>query len=167
MGIELQLERYDVQILGHQFQYEGQLEPIGQALDFLNSGDRTTYPLYDVTPHPIVPSGPLKGVTRPEITVSGSELGLVFFCDADYRQRIPRLRNTEGVIAYTPHVVLRGNFHRGAEARLRDLLDTIQGTFLVMSDVSVFPIARLPAPFPQQADLLIVNRQFISLYHPE
>ncbi len=167
MGMELKLERYDVQILGREFQYVGQLEPIGQALDFFNRGNRSTFPVYDVKLYPVAPGGPLSTVARPEVVVDSSELGLVYFSDAGYRQGVQRMRNTDCVIAYTPHAVLRGNFHRGVETRLRDLFDTMQGAFLVMTDVSVFPRVKLPSSFPQSADLLIVNRFFIRVFHAE
>jgi hypothetical protein len=167
MALEIKLERYDVQALGRKFQFTGKLEPVGQLLDYLNTATRTTFPMYDVTALPISSGSLLKGVTRPEITVSASELGLVYFLDAEYRQRVQVLKSFDSAIAYTPHAVLRGKFHRGAETRLRDLFDMMQGSFLAMTDVSIFPTVDLPAPFVQQADLLIVNRFYIDLYHAE
>jgi hypothetical protein len=77
------------------------------------------------------------------------------------------LKNFDRVIAYTPHAVLRGNFHRGAETRLGDMFDTLQGTFFAMTEVSIFFTTELSAPFPKQADLLIVNHFYVNLYHPE
>ena len=143
------------------------MEPLGQVLDFLNNENRSTFPVYDVTIHPVGPSGPLAAITRPEITVSETELGFIFFLDSDYRQQVPVLRNSDRVIAYTPHAVLRGNFHRGAETRLGDMFDTLQGAFFAMTEVSIFFTTELAAPFPKQVDLLIINRFYVNLYHPE
>jgi hypothetical protein len=167
MGIQITLERRDVQILGRNYQFEGQMEPIGQVLDYLNGEGRSTFPLFDVKIFPLPPGGPLKGTTQPEITASNTELGLIYFLDPDYRQQVQVLRNVDRVIGYTPHVVLRGNFHRGVETRLRDLFDLTQGSYLAMSDVSIFPTTELAAPFPTQADLLIVNRHYVGLYHAQ
>ena len=166
MGIQIRLERRAAQVLGPRFQFNGQFEPAGRVLDYLNSENRSTFPLFDVKILSITPGKQLSGITRPEITVNQSELGLIYFLDAEYRQQVQLLRNFDSVIAYTPHAVVRGNFHRGVETRLGDLFDMMQGSFLAMTDVSIFPIADLPAPFPQQADLLIVNRFFVNLYHP-
>jgi hypothetical protein len=167
VGLQIALQRYHVQILGRKFQFDGEVEPLGQVLDFLNNESRSTFSLYDVKILPVMPSGPLTAITRSEITVSESELGLIFFLDADYRQQVPVLKSFDRVIAYTPHAVLRGNFHRGVETRLGDMFDTLQGAFFVMTEVSIFPTTGLPAPFPKQADLLIVNRFYVNLYHPE
>ena len=167
MGIQITLERRDVQILGRNFQFDGQMEPVGQVLDYLNSEGRSTFPLFDVKIFPLPPSGPLKGTTQPEITADNGELGLIYFLDPDYRQQIQVMRNADRVIAYTPHAVLRGNFHRGVETRLRDLFDMLQGAYLAMTDVSIFFTTELAAPFPTRADVLLVNRHFVSFYHSQ
>ena len=167
MTIQITLERHDVQVLGRHFQFAGQLEPAGQVMDYLNTEDRTAFPLYDVKIFPIPPAGPLSGITRPEITVTGGEMGLIYFPDPDYRQRISAFKTFDRVIAYTPHAILRGNFHRGVEQRLGDLFDVLQGSFLVMTDVNLFFTTELPAPFPGQADLLILNRHYVTVYHPD
>jgi hypothetical protein len=167
VSIEVTLQRHDVQVLGRMFQFVGQMEPVGGALDYLNDETRSTFPLYDVTISPLTPDGPLKRISRPDIVVGDNELGIVCFLDPDYCQSVALLKNFDRVIAYTPHAVLRGNFHRGAETRLTDLFDMMQGRFLAMTDVSVFPLIDLPAPFPQQADLIIVNRFHINVYHLE
>ncbi len=165
MGIKITLERYDVQVVGSRYQFDAKMEPVGRALDYLNSEDRSTFPLFDVRMYPIAPTGRLGEIARPEITVMRSELGLIYFLDAAYRRQVQPLKNFDQVIAYTSHVVLRGNFHHGAETRLRDLFEIMQGSFFPMTEVSLFPTTELPAAFPQQADLLIVNRNYVNLYH--
>ena len=165
MGTQITLERYDAQIIGREFQFSAKMEPVGRLLDYFNSENRSTFPLFDVNVYPIAPRGALTAIARPEITVSGSEMGLIYFLDRGFRERVQLLRNSDCVIAYTPHAVVRGNFHRGVETRLRDLFDLLPGSFLAMTEASTFPTTELPCPFPQQADLLIVNRFYIHLYH--
>ena len=167
MTLQPSLERHDCQMLGREFQYVGKLEPVGIIIDYLNDLDRITYPLFDVQVHRLIPGGSFPGVTRPEITVARSEVGLLYLPDPEYRSKIQVIKNSERVIVYTPHVVCRGNFHLGAETRLRDLLSLMTGVFLVMTDASVFPLSTLPAPFPQKADLLILNRDYVTAYHPD
>jgi hypothetical protein len=167
VGIQFTLQRYDVQVVGRMFQFVGQMEPIGRTMDYFNDETRSTFLLYDAKISPVTPGSPLAGIARSEIAVGDSELGLVYFLDPEYRQKVDVMKTSDRVIAYTPHAVLRGNFHRAAETRLMGLFDMMQGSFLAMTDVSVFPLTALPAPFPRQADLLIVNRFFINLYHPE
>ncbi len=166
MAVKIELQRYDVQVLGRHFHIVGQMEPIGQLMDFLNRGQRQTFSLYDAKLAPLKPAGPLNAISRPHVILNADELGLIYFLDAEYRQRVSLLKQFDEVIAYTPHAVLRGRFHRGAETRLSDLLD-MAGVFLAMSNVSIFALRPLPGPFPQQADLLIVNQAHVQFYHAQ
>ncbi len=167
MTIQPTLERHAVQMLGHAFQYAGEMEPIGPIIDYLNDLDRLTFPLYDVDMYRILPSSSLPSVTRPEITVVRREVGLVYLLDPEYRSSISFIKNYERAIAYTPYVVCRGNVHMGAETWLRDLLSLMTGSFLVMTEVNVFPLTTLPAPFPEKAELLLLNREYVTVYHPD
>jgi hypothetical protein len=167
MGLQVSLQRYDVQVLGRRFQCAGQMEPVGPLLDYLNKGNRSTFPMFDVKLMPIESAGPLTAISRPEIILSAQELGVIYFLDSEYRRQVQMLRQFDRIIAYTPHAVLRGNFHRGAETRLRDLLDMLSGAFLAMTEVSIFPTTSLPGAFPQQADLLVVNRLHVQFYHSD
>jgi hypothetical protein len=167
MTLQVTREQHDVQVLGQRFQYVGRMEPIGRAMDYFNDASRTTFTIYDVEVFPLGSKGPLKTISRPQIVANSSELGLIYFLDSEYREQVNVLRNFDRVIVYTPHAILRGNFHRGAETSLAELFDMLQGSFLAMTEVSVFPLVQLPTLFPQQADLLVVNRSFVSLYHPE
>jgi hypothetical protein len=167
MGLQISLQRYDVQVLGRMFQFVGQLEPIGRLVDFLGDPERTTYPLFDVKITPITPGGPLSGITRPEAIIGVEEIGLIYFLDEEYRKKVDMLKSVDRVIAYTPHAILRGEIHRGAEMRLRDFFDMMTSFFIPMTDVSIFPLTDLPAPFPRQTDLLMVNRTYINVYHAE
>jgi len=165
--IEITRERYAVQVLGRMFQYVGEMEPIGQAVDYFNDENRTTFPLYDVDVYPLDASSRFAPFKRPAITVNNSDIGAVYFLDPEYREKVQLLCNFDQVIAYTPRAVLRGKFHRGVETRLNDLFDMMGGDFLAMSDVNVFPLVDLPGAFPKHADLLIVNRSYVSAYHEE
>jgi hypothetical protein len=135
------------------------------VMDFLNASTRSTFPLYSARVMPIGSDEPFKGVTRPEIVVDKSELGILYSDDPEFRSKVQMLRYADSVIAYTPHAILRGQFHRGAETRLRDLFDGMQGVFLPMTDVSLFPTTELPSSLPTRSDLIILNRQFVRFYH--
>jgi hypothetical protein len=167
MGLQFTIQRYDVQALGRSFQFVGQMEPLGRLIDYMADPERTTYPLFDVKISPMTPGGPLSGINRPEAIVSSQELGLIYFLDAEYRKKVDVYPSFDRVIAYTPHAILRGRFHRGAETKMRDCFDMTAGSYTVMTEASIFPLTELVAPFPRQADLLIVNRFYVNIYHTE
>ena len=165
MEMGITLERHRVLLVGRDLEYEGELEPIGPVMDFLNSSMRSTFPLYSARVMPIGSDERFKGVTRPEIIVGKSEFGILCFDDPEFSAKVQMLRFADSVIAYTPHAIIKGQFHRGAETHLRDLFDGMQGEFLPVTDVSLFPTTELPAALPTHSELIILNRQFVRFYH--
>jgi hypothetical protein len=76
------------------------------------------------------------------------------------------LQRTELLVAYTPVAVCRGYFHMSAEARLRDFLDVAQEHLIPVTEAHIFPLVELPAPFPSEAELILIGRSQLQSYHP-
>jgi hypothetical protein len=165
MAMEITLERHRVLVVGREMEYEGELEPIGPVMDFLNASTRTTFPLYSARVVPIGSEERFKGISRAEIIIDKSEFGILYSDDPEFRSKVQMLRFADSVIAYTPHAIIRGQFHRGAETRLPDLFDALQGAFMPVTDASLFPTTDLPAPLPTHSELILLNRQFVRFYH--
>jgi hypothetical protein len=53
-----------------------------------------------------------------------------------------------------------------AESRLRDFTDVIQEPLIPVSEARIFPLIEFPAPFPTEADLLLVGLPQLQSYHP-
>jgi hypothetical protein len=160
------VQRHEVQILTVHFQFSGQVESVGPVANFLNDSTRCSLSLHDVQFAPIGPASPLKAISRPHVVVCKSEIVLVYFTSAEIRASIRTLVRREPLVAYTPLAVCRGHFHMPAEARMSDFLDFTPGNILFVTDARSFPLVELPAPFPTDADLLMVERSHISFYHP-
>jgi hypothetical protein len=165
MEMGISLERHRVLVVGREMEYEGDLEPIGPVMDFLNASTRSTFSLHSARVVPIGSDERFKGITRAEIIVDKSEFGILCSDDPEFGSKVQMLRFADSVIAYTPHAIVRGQFHRGAETRLPDLFDAMQGDFMPVTDASLFPTTDLPASLPSHADLIILNRQFVRFYH--
>jgi hypothetical protein len=97
-------------------------------------------------------------VLRPQVT-------FLYFDSAETRESIRLLPRKEPLVAYTPVAVCRGDFHVTAEARVRDFVDTVAGYFIPVTDATIFPLVNLPAPFPLEADLMLLGRDQIQTYH--
>jgi hypothetical protein len=50
---------------------------------------------------------------------------------------------------------------------MKDFFDMTSGSYTVMTEASIFPLTELVAPFPRQADLIMVNRFYVDIYHIE
>jgi len=159
------IQRHEVQILTIHFQLSGQLEAVGPVDYFINDPNRDCLALYDVRLVPLTPGGPLKPLSRPHVVVLKPRIVFLYLGSAEARTSIRTLARRELLVAYTPLAVCRGYFHMPAEANVNDFLGVTPGDLLPVTEASVFPLIELPDPFPAKADLLLVGRAYIQLYH--
>ncbi len=159
------INKFTVQILTLSFQITGQLESIGPFLEFLVDPVRDALSITDAQVLPLMPGGPLKGMTRPQISLRKPEVVFIYPLEQVAKDQVRLLARKEPYIVYTPLAILRASFHLSAEARAQDLFSTMSADFVPITEVSLFSLLDLPAPFPQKPDLLIVGRQYVQLYH--
>ena len=161
----LPTERHEVQILTTDFQYSGQLETVGPVLNYINDTGRDSLTLYDAHLTPLTPGSPLKGLSRPMVVIRRPQIVFLYFTKAETRAAIKTLTRNEPLVAYTPVAVCKAQFHLAGETRIRDFVDAMQESLLPVSEVRLFPIIELSAPFPTKVDLLLVGRSQIHAYH--
>jgi hypothetical protein len=159
-----QLPRYPVQVLTTAYHIQGILEPIGPIISYLNDVNRQYIPFLDATVNSLAP-GPLGKVTRPQLIIPKTDLVAMYLDDATARASVQHMKRVERYIAYLPSLVCRGEFHLGTDTRWQDILSLLIGDFFGITAVTAFPLVTLPGPFPQQADLLILNRAHVRMLH--
>ena len=161
---QAQLLRYTVQILTTQFHLQGKMEPIGPILDFLNDVNRQFFSFLEATASLLTP-GPMGQITRLQIVFPKSDMVAIFIDDAKARSSIQLLKRIERAFVYLPSLVCRAELHMGADSRWQDALSLMPGDFFGVTGAMAFPLSPLPGPFPQQTDLLILNRRHVKMLH--
>ena len=159
-------QRHDVQILTTGFQFRGHLETMGATLIFVNDPGRSSFSLYDVHLTPLTPGSPVQGFSRPHVVIRRSQIVLLYFTEVESRSTVRLLRRREPMVAYTPVAVCKGYFHMADDAGVSNLLDVAQGDLVPITEAQIFPLVELPAPFPAEAELLLVGRFQLECYHP-
>ena len=160
------IHRHKVQILTAHFQLSGNLETVGPAGNFINDSTRDGLVLYDARLVPLTPDSPLKPLSRSHVVVRRSEIVFLYLASAETRASIHTLARRELLVAYTSVAVCRGYFHKPAEANPNDFLSVTPGDLLPVTETYVFPLIELPEPFPSQAEMLLVGRTYLQIYHP-
>ncbi|RLC74378.1 MAG: hypothetical protein DRI81_13950 [Chloroflexi bacterium] len=160
------IHNLDVSIVTPRYQITGQLETVGRAFTYINNEKRNSFSLHDVSLAPLVGSGPLQSFSRPHVILRRSEIALLYFVSAEVRASVQTLRRRELLVAYTPVAVCRAHFHMADEANVNDFLEDIASVLLPITEVQVFPLNDLPAPFPTEPELLLVGRSYLEFYHP-
>ncbi len=159
-----QIPRYPIQALTRFFHIQGFMEPVGPILDYTNDVNRPYLPFLDAVATPLTAS-PVGKVTRSQIVIPKTDLVALYIDDAAARSKIQLLKRFERCIAYTPSLICRAELHMGSETRWQDALAMLAGDFFGVTSAAVFPLLPLPGPFPQQADLLILNRLHVNMFH--
>ncbi len=159
-------QQHDVQILTTHFQFNGQLETVGPAGNFINDPARQSLSLHDVHMSPLTPGSPLKGIARPHVIILKSQIVLLYMTSEESRASISTFMRREPLMVYTPIAVCRGHFPMPSEARIGDFLGVIPGDLVPILDVHIFPFVELSAPFAREAELLLIGRSHLLFYHP-
>ena len=158
---------YPVEIFTDSFKVEGQLEPVGRLMDALNNPDSGSILIRQATVSSLSASGPLSSFALEEIVLSKNDTFFIYLTDEKDRSALSLLKRVDRVIVYLPLFVIRADFHLGGETRFRDMFDTMPGTFLPITDAAIFPLFEPKVAVPSHRDLLLINKEQITLYHAE
>lgn len=159
------VHEFGVRIVTLSFQFSGQLEVVGNPLDFLNDRTRDALVLRQAHINPLTPGRPIRGLARRQVSVRKQEVVFLLYEEAEAAREIHLMARKELLIAYTPLAVLKGVFHLPAEARLNDFLATMPDPFLPVTRAQLFLLQEFPSPFPTECDLLIMGQRHIQVYH--
>ena len=158
---------YPVEIFTNSFKVEGQLEPVGHLMDALSNPDSDSVLVRQATVSSLSASGPLSSFALEEIVLSKNDTLFICLTDEKDRSALNLLKRVERVIVYLPLFVIRADFHLGGETRFRDMFDTLSGTFLPITEAAIFPLFAPQVTVPSHRELLLINKEQITLYHAE
>lgn len=157
--------RYEAVIVTPEFQVSGQVEPIGPWLDFLNAKDKITLPVYNAHILAIgISVGPAP--EKPQVYVNRNEICFIYLPDRASHQSVYMLKNVQTAVAHIGPVICRGEWHMGVDATLATFIDDLPGNFFPITNADLHAKAAMPAPLPHKAELILVNRLRVPVYHP-
>jgi hypothetical protein len=159
--------QWSAEVFTDEFIIKGQLEPLGQLVDFLNDPRQDCLPVTEAVFNPMEPDNPLNPLAIPEIILSKQKILFISLLTRADREAIPMLPNKQPIIAYTRRFVLRAVFRLGGDMRIRDVFDAFTATFLPVQDASLFPLFTPKIPLAKTHPLLLVNKRHILTYYAD
>lgn len=157
--------RYEATVITTAFQITGQIEPIGPWLDYLNAKDKITVPIYHARMLAIGTSAG-SAPEQPQVIVNRNHICLIYLPDRSSHQTVHMLKNVQTAIAHIGPVICRGEWHMGIDVRLATFIDHLPGDFFAVTNADLHARVALPAPLPPKVELILVNRQHVSVSHP-
>ena len=162
---EFSRPRYEAMVITTEFQITGQIEPIGPWLDFLNAKDKFTLTVHNAH---ILAIGTSVGPApeKPQVYVYRHDVCFIYLPDRNSHQSVHMLKNVHTAIAHIGPIICRGEWHMGADATLSTHIDDLTGNFFPITNADLHAKVTMPAPLPHKAELILVNRQHVPIYHP-
>jgi len=156
---------YAATVITSDFEIIGQIEPIGPWLDYLNARDKYTLPVKNAR---LLPIGAAAGNApeKPQVFVNRADICFIYLPDRTAHQAVHMLRNVQAAIAHIGPVICRAEFHMGMDANLLTFMDDLPGNFFPITNADLHAKVALPVPLPGKAELLLVNRLHVPVYHP-
>ena len=161
---DLTRPRYNATVVTTRFEIAGQIEPIGPWLDFLNSRDKHGLPVYNAHLMPIGAVAP--ATERPVVYVNLADICLIHLPDRASHETVHMFKNVQTAISHIGPVICRGECHTVVEVALATYIDNLPGNFFPITNVDIHATVALPTPLPARADLILVNRLHVAVYHP-
>jgi hypothetical protein len=157
--------RWDATVITTEFQIAGQIEPIGPWLDYMNAKDKYSLPIHNAR---ILAIGTSVGPApeKPLVMVNRADVCFIYLPDRNSHQTVNMLRNVKAAIAHLGPVICRAEWHMGVDATLLTFMDDLAGNFFPVTNADLHAKVALPASLPHKADLLLVNRLHVTIYHP-
>ena len=102
---------------------------------------------------------------KPLVYVNCRDVCFIYLPDRNSHQTVHMLRNAQVAIAHIGPVICRGEWHMGPEATLATFIDDLPGDFFAVTNADLHAKVTLPEPLPHKAEMMLVNRQHLAVYH--
>ena len=158
---------YRCEIFTEAFRIEGKLEPMGEIITALGDNRRICMTVYEATITPISAQHRLGSMAAPELVINKKNVVFVALLDKTDYEGIRLAPNIQILTAYTQSYAIQGEFHLGGEMRVRDFIDTLTLDFAPVTNVKFFTLAPPKVNLTATCPFIILNKNFIAMYHGE
>jgi hypothetical protein len=165
-GLTLQIFEIATKIVLEDFLLDAKVKAIGHLDDSLNNEDYDYVTVLDGVASPWRRENPVKPIGYKEGYLKIADTLLVCPVEAAVQQSIKRMQRAEAGVLYMKHFAIHGNVNMGQEMSLGGVMEAFTRRFLIMTDVSVFPLFPASAALPENMPVALVNRLQINHYHP-
>lgn len=166
-GLSLKIVEVATKIVLDEFLLEAMAKVVGAVDDNLNNQEYNFLTVTNGLATPWRQANPLKPIRYKEAYLKMEDIYLVYPVDPAVQTKIKLMPQLERGIFYLGQFAIQGNLNMGQGMSLGGAVDGLNKRFLVLTEVSIFPM--FPAKnvdLPQVMPVAMVNRAKISYYHP-
>jgi hypothetical protein len=164
-GLTLQIFEVPAKIVLDEFLVDAQIKAVGHLDDSLNNEEYDYLNISEVVATPWRQDNPVRPIAYSSGVLRIQDIFMVYPIKPEAQESIKRLPRYEPVIFYLRHFAVHANLNMGTEMSLPGVMDSIPRRFLIVTDVSVFPMFPASAALPELMPLALLNRALVSHYH--
>ena len=162
--MELQLKKFNVEVITSHYLVQAEFEPRGDVTIFLNDDRNFFYHFEAANVRPLLPHYQVPGLKQPHFVLHRKKIVYLALTSAEDAADMQLLVTKRPVILYTDHLAIQGNFHVNADARDHDLIDGSK-EYVAVTDAKVFPLRKLANAPARDVPFLALNTHLITAYH--
>lgn len=165
--MQIQEQKYPVDILTGNYRVSGELRPLGNPTIYLNDNSRTTLTVFDATVVSLRPGIQLEPMAANALYVPKKEPHVLIIgkLTLDEVKPPPKLAP---IVCLTDTYLLKGNFHMGMDTKVVDVFSVLAGPFFFASNLKIVSLYTDAVAVHAAAGLAYVHRDAIrSFYVPD
>ncbi len=147
------------------FQARGTLIVLGVMQTFINDEQKGVFTLKGAALHGLETGNPAASMQLADLYIAKEHCQVIAFDQMLPHDQTGLMPRTEQIVAYTSHYCIQGSFHMGTDTQASEVMDSIRGMFLGITNVQFFPLFRPQAAMIQQAPLVYLHRKAVRMFH--
>jgi hypothetical protein len=164
-GISLQINRIACKIVLEQFLVEAQVKAVGNLDNTINNEKNIYLTVFEAVATPWAETSPLKPLTYAQGIIKIDDILFIYPTDPAEQAKITLMPHKELGIAYSSGFAIQSQVFMGADANLTTVLDAAIKRFLIVKDVSIFPLFAAKTSISQEIPLGLLNKQKVYQIH--
>jgi hypothetical protein len=162
----IQPREYDAEVVTNQYLLTGYLSPLGPLLTYLNQADRGLITMRAVSATALEAASTVGAFQAGELIVVKDDIIAIRLVHPVTQTTVQLLPKRERLLVFTSRLVVQGDFHCGPDTRVHDLFESTPGRWAPASDAQIYPLLPFRATIFSEANLLLVNKRHIRMFHP-
>lgn len=161
----IELTAFRVEAILDNYLIRGELRPRGHMLAFLNDRNWNYIAFQNCDLFPFAADSRVNNMKQRLLVINKRRLALIGLMDPEQALTTQLQLQAAGraVVCYFNRFAVQGSIHVHSEAPDEDLLDEMHD-FFALSDVSIYPIRRVPVPPTNKVSLTFFNRHLLEAY---
>lgn len=163
MSLQVQVQKYPVDILTAHYRVYGELRVLGHPLHYLNNETVSALSVFDAMLVPIRSGARIGEMSAPQLLVPKTEPQILILGRRAPDETSP-LPKSERMVCFTDTYVVRGIFHMRVDSQLQDTFTKEFGPYFLAADLEIVTLYDVATEVKAMADQAYIHGRAIRAF---